>query len=58
MALGAVLGILPFLIFWTVTRISPSIIFPGSDYMFLTFAFIPILFSAALMQKRDTESAG
>jgi hypothetical protein len=51
MLLGAVLGILPFLIFWTVTRLSPSTIFPGSDYMFLTFALIPIFFSMAMLQK-------
>lgn len=54
---GAVLGILPFLIFWTVTRISPSTIFPGSDYMFLTFAFVPIFFSLALLSRKDPVSA-
>jgi hypothetical protein len=57
MLLGAVLGLLPFLIFFTVTRLSPTTIFPGSDYMFLTFAFIPIFFSMALIQKGDVQEA-
>jgi mannose/fructose/N-acetylgalactosamine-specific phosphotransferase system component IIC len=51
MLLGAVLGLLPFLIFFTVNQLSPTTILPGDDYMFLTFAFIPILFSMALLQK-------
>lgn len=53
MFLGAVLGLLPFLIYFTVNQLSPSTILPGNDYMFLTFGFIPILFSMALMQKSD-----
>ena len=57
MLLGAVLGLLPFLIFFTVTRLSPATIFPGADYMFLTFAFIPIFFSMALLQKGDAQEA-
>ena len=52
MLLGAVLGLLPFLIFFTVNQLSPTTILPGDDYMFLTFAFIPIFFSMALMQKK------
>jgi hypothetical protein len=44
MLLGAVLGLLPFLIFFTVNQLSPTTILPGDDYMFLTFAFIPIFF--------------
>jgi mannose/fructose/N-acetylgalactosamine-specific phosphotransferase system component IIC len=51
MLLGAVLGLLPFLIFFTVNQLSPTTILPGDDYMFLTFAFIPIFFSMALFQK-------
>ncbi len=51
MLLGAVLGIVPFLIMFTINRISPTTVVPGSDYMFLTFAFIPIFFSAALLKK-------
>jgi mannose/fructose/N-acetylgalactosamine-specific phosphotransferase system component IIC len=51
MLLGAVLGLLPFLIFFTVNQLSPTTILPGDDYMFLTFAFIPIFFSMALLQK-------
>jgi len=51
MLLGAVLGLLPFLIVYTINRISPTTILPGNDYIFLTFAFIPIFFSMALLQK-------
>ena len=51
MLLGAILGIVPFLIFFTLNRISPTTILPGDDYMFLTFAFIPIFFSMALLKK-------
>ncbi|MGM5469893.1 PDZ domain-containing protein [Flavobacteriaceae bacterium LMO-SS05] len=51
MLLGAVLGLLPFLIVFTITRISPTTIVPGNDYLFLTFAFIPIFFSMALLKK-------
>lgn len=50
MLLGAVLGLLPFLIFFTINQLSPTTILPAYDYMFLTFAFIPIFFSLALMQ--------
>jgi len=53
MLLGALLGLLPFLIFFTITSLSPSTILPGDDYMFLTFAFIPIFFSMALLQKSN-----
>jgi len=53
MLLGAVLGLLPFLIFFTVNQLSPTTILPGDDYMFLTFAFIPIFFSMALMRKSN-----
>lgn len=52
MLLGAVFGLLPFLIFFTISKISPTTILPGDDYMFLTFAFIPIFFSLALLQKK------
>ena len=51
MLLGAILGLLPFLIFFTVNQLSPTTILPGDDYMFLTFTFIPIFFSMALLQK-------
>lgn len=51
MLLGAILGLLPFLIYFTVNQLSPSTILPGNDYMFLTFSFIPIFFSMALLQK-------
>ncbi len=55
MLIGVVLGILPFLINFIITRISPSTILPGSDYLFLTFAFIPIFFALALMKMKKAE---
>jgi len=57
MLLGTVLGLLPFLIYFTITSFSPATILPGNDYMFLTFAFIPIFFSMALMQKGNLQEA-
>lgn len=51
MLLGAILGIVPFLIVYTINQISPTTILPGDDYIFLTFTFIPILFSMALLKK-------
>ena len=51
MLLGAILGIVPFLIIYTINQLSPTTNLPGNDYMFLTFAFIPIFFSAALLKK-------
>lgn len=51
MLLGAILGIVPFLIAYTINQISPTTILPGDDYMFLTFAFIPIFFTVALLKK-------
>jgi len=53
MLIGAILGLLPFLIYFTVDQISPTTVLPGGDYMFLTFAFIPIFFSMALMKKSN-----
>ena len=53
MLLGAVLGLLPFLMFFIVNQLSPTTVLPGDDYMFLTFVFIPIFFSMALMQKSN-----
>jgi membrane-associated protease RseP (regulator of RpoE activity) len=55
MLLGVILGILPFLINFIITRISPTTILPGSDYLFLTFAFIPIFFALALMKMKKAE---
>jgi len=54
MLLGAILGLVPFLLVFIINRISPTTIIPGDDYLFLTFAFIPILFSMALL--KDSES--
>ncbi len=53
MLLGAVLGLLPFLIYFTINQISPSTVLPGNDYIFVTFAFIPIFFSLAVLQKNN-----
>ena len=52
---GVILGILPFLINFAITRISPSTILPGADYLFITFAFIPIFFALALMKMKKAE---
>lgn len=54
MLLGAILGLVPFLIVFIINRISPTTIVPGDDYLFLTFAFIPIFFSMALLKKSES----
>jgi len=48
MMIGTVVGVLPILIYFTAGVISPGIELPGDDYIFLTFAAIPIFFSMAL----------
>lgn len=52
MLMGAVLGILPFLIYYAIGTVSPATILPGNDYIFLTFALIPIFFTMALLKQR------
>jgi hypothetical protein len=48
MMIGTVVGLLPILIYFTAGVISPGIDLPGNDYIFITFAAIPIFFSMAL----------
>lgn len=50
MLIGAVIGLLPILIYFTISLISPATSLPGEDYVFLTFAAIPIFFSIGLQQ--------
>jgi hypothetical protein len=53
MFLGVLIGILPFLIYYTINTFSPATILPGNDYMFLTFAAMPIFFSMGLLQNKE-----
>jgi len=48
MLIGTVIGILPILIYFTVGTLSPGTELPGNDYVFYTFAAIPICFTMAL----------
>jgi uncharacterized membrane protein len=50
MLIGAVVGLLPILIYFTINTISPGSDLPGNDYVFITFLAIPIFFSLALNQ--------
>ena len=50
MLIGAVVGLLPILIYFTINTISPGMDLPGNDYIFITFIAIPIFFSLALNQ--------
>lgn len=54
MLVGAVLGLLPILVYFTINTVSPAIQLPGNDYVFLTFIAIPIFFSMALLHHRET----
>lgn len=51
MLIGALIGLLPILIYFTINTISPGTILPGNDYIFLTFIAIPVFFTLALLQK-------
>ncbi|AVR45375.1 hypothetical protein C7S20_08885 [Christiangramia fulva] len=57
MLIGAVIGLLPILIYFTISTFSPGTILPGNDYVFLTFIAIPIFFSLALMHRGEKELA-
>ena len=48
MLVGAVVGLLPILIYFTAGTLSPGIDLPGNDYVFITFLAIPIFFTMAL----------
>jgi PDZ domain len=48
MLIGTVIGLLPILIYFTINTISPGADLPGNDYVFYTFAAIPIFFTLAL----------
>lgn len=48
MLIGAVIGLVPILIYFTVSTLSPGTELPGNDYVFYTFAAIPIFFMLAL----------
>lgn len=50
MLVGAIIGLLPILIYFSISVISPATILPGNDYVFLTFAAIPIFFTIGLQQ--------
>ena len=56
MLLGTLIGIIPILIYFTTTTLSPGIELPGDDYVFITFVAIPIFFTIAL-QKINNNSA-
>lgn len=49
---GTLIGLLPVLIYFIITTISPKTILPGSDYIFLTFAAIPVFFALALFKQQ------
>ncbi len=52
MLIGALIGLLPILVYFTINTISPGTILPGNDYVFLTFIAIPVFFTLALLQEK------
>lgn len=48
MLIGTVVGLLPILLYFTINTIKPGLELPGNDYVFYTFAAIPIFFFLAL----------
>jgi membrane-associated protease RseP (regulator of RpoE activity) len=53
MLIGALIGLLPILIYFTAGTISPDLYLPGYEYVFITFIAIPIFFSMALNQQSN-----
>lgn len=54
---GVIIGIIPILIYFTVSTLSPGTELPGNDYVFYTFAVMPIFFTMALnklSQQKET----
>lgn len=56
MLIGTIIGIVPILVYFTIGTISPGTDLPGNDYVFFTFAAIPIFFTMAL-NKLNSETA-
>ena len=57
MLIGTIIGIVPILVYFTIGTISPGTDLPGNDYVFFTFAAIPIFFTMALNKlKANTAS--
>jgi hypothetical protein len=48
MLVGAIIGLVPIIIYFTANTLSPGIDLPGNDYVFITFLAIPIFFTMAL----------
>ena len=48
MLIGTIIGLVPILLYFTASTISPGLELPGNDYVFYTFAAIPIFFMLAL----------
>jgi hypothetical protein len=48
MLIGVIIGIVPILIYFTISTLSPGTELPGNDYVFYTFAAMPICFTMAL----------
>lgn len=51
MLIGTIVGLLPILIYFTINTIIPDTELPGNDYVFYSFAAIPICFYLALGQQ-------
>jgi hypothetical protein len=57
MLMGTIIGLVPILVYFTAGTISPGIELPGDDYVFYTFAAIPIFFSLALNKLNTTNAS-
>ena len=57
MLIGTIIGIVPMLIYFTINTLSPGTDLPGNDYVFFTFAAIPIFFLLALNKLNASSAA-
>lgn len=48
MLVGTIIGLVPILVYFTASTVSPGLELPGNDYVFYTFIAIPIFFMLAL----------
>ena len=57
MLLGVIIGIVPILIYFTIGTLAPGTELPGNDYVFYTFAIMPICFTMALNKLSQQKEA-
>ncbi len=50
---GSLIGILPILLYLSISTFLPATVLPGNDYIFISFLAIPIFYTMALLQRKQ-----